>query len=201
MEGYLNERYEALKMLIPIPTKGNRASIVQDGIDYINDLRTFVSELKVLVEKKKCGGRHKNINEVGSRNPSYDISEIDHRFFKMRLYNDDETMEKKPERDETSNNSLRKSKVTEVHVRIVDDEVTIKVMQKKKFNCLLFISKVLDELHLDLHHVAGGQIGEHYSFLLNTKLSEGSTTCASAIANRVSEVVDKHCMDALPIKN
>ncbi|CAH2059950.1 unnamed protein product [Thlaspi arvense] len=45
------------------------------------------------------------------------------------------------------------------------------------------------------------KIGEHYSFLLNTKLNEGSTIYASAIANRVIEVVDKHYMAALPINN
>lgn len=77
-----------------------------------------------------------------------------------------------------NNNTLRcswlkrKSKVTEVDVRIIDDEVTIKLVQKKKINCLLFTTKVLDQLQLDLHHVAGGQIGEHYSFLFNTKVMQ-----------------------------
>lgn len=120
-----------------------------------------------MVERKRCGGRVKNINEVDNKNSDDD---------------DDENMEKKPESDVidqcSSNNSLRcswlqrKSKVTEVDVRIVDDEVTIKVVQKKKINCLLFVSKVLDQLHLDLHHVSGGQIGEHCSFLFNTKVSD-----------------------------
>lgn len=64
----------------------------------------------------------------------------------------------------------RKSKNTEVDVRIIDDEVTIKLVQQKKINCLLFVSKVLDELQLDLHHVAGGLIGDFYSYLFNTKV-------------------------------
>ncbi|KAG7573200.1 Myc-type basic helix-loop-helix (bHLH) domain [Arabidopsis suecica] len=203
---HLNERYEALKLLIPNPSKGDRASILQDGIDYINELRRRVSELKYLVERKRCGGRHKNneldnnINNNNSNDHDNDEDNID-----------DENMEKKPESDVidqcSSNNSLRcswlqrKSKVTEVDVRIVDDEVTIKVVQKKKINCLLLVSKVFDQLQLDLYHVAGGQIGEHYSFLFNTKIYEGSTIYASAIANRVIEVVDKHYMAALPINN
>ena len=130
-----------------------------------------VSELKYLVERKKCGGRHNNNN---NNNNSDDCINED--------TNDDENIVKKLESDVLdqcpSNNSLRcswlqrKSKVTEVDVRVVDDEVTIKVFQKKKINCLLVVSKVLDQLHLDLHHVAGGQIGEHYSFLLNTKVSD-----------------------------
>lgn len=135
-----------------------------------------MSELKYLVERKRCGGRHKNNNEVDNNNNT----NLDDR----NIVNDDdgENMEKKTESDVidqcSSNNSLRcswlqrKSKVTEVDVRIVDDEVTIKVVQKKKINCLLVVTKVLDQLHLDLHHVSGGQIGEHYSFLLNTKVSD-----------------------------
>ncbi|VYS54077.1 unnamed protein product [Arabidopsis thaliana] len=202
---HLNERYEALKLLIPSPSKGDRASILQDGIDYINELRRRVSELKYLVERKRCGGRHKN-NEVDDNNNNKNLD--DHG---NEDDDDDENMEKKPESDVidqcSSNNSLRcswlqrKSKVTEVDVRIVDDEVTIKVVQKKKINCLLLVSKVLDQLQLDLHHVAGGQIGEHYSFLFNTKIYEGSTIYASAIANRVIEVVDKHYMASLPNSN
>ncbi|RID66768.1 hypothetical protein BRARA_D01884 [Brassica rapa] len=202
---HLNERYEALKLLIPNPSKGDRASILQDGIDYINELRRRVSELKYLVERKRCGGRHKDNNEVDNSN--------NNNLDDLNIVNDDddENMDKKTESDVidqcSSNNSLRcswlqrKSKVTEVDVRIVDDEVTIKVVQKRKINCLLVVTKVLDHLHLDLHHVSGGQIGEHYSFLLNTKINEGSTIYASAIANKVIEVVDQHYMAALPINN
>ena len=64
----------------------------------------------------------------------------------------------------------RKSKDTEVDVRIIDDEVTIKLAQRKKINCLLIVSKVLDELQLDIHHVAGGLVGDNYSFLFNSKV-------------------------------
>ncbi|VYS54078.1 unnamed protein product [Arabidopsis thaliana] len=49
-----NDRFFDLKNLIPNPTKGGEASIVQDGIVYINELRRLVSELKYLVEKCKA---------------------------------------------------------------------------------------------------------------------------------------------------
>ncbi|CAA7046059.1 unnamed protein product [Microthlaspi erraticum] len=162
------ERYHELRMLIPVPSKGvDRATVLQDGIDYINELRRRTSELKHLVERKKSGVRHKNNNEDVTR-------KIRHPFVKMTLdSNDDENMEKKPGSDVTIKNSLRKSKGTEVYVSIVDDVVTIKVVQKKKINCLLFVSKVLDQLHLDLCHVTGGKFGEHYRFLLKTKVSDG----------------------------
>ncbi|CAN8247590.1 unnamed protein product [Cochlearia groenlandica] len=208
---HLNERYEALKLLIPSPSKGDRASILQDGIDYINELRRRVSELKYLVEREKCGERQKN-NEVDKNKNNKNLDDCNNEIVVDDDDDDDvEKIEKKTESDVidqcSSNNSLRcswlqrKSKVTEVDVRIVDDEVTIKFVHRNKINCLLLVSKVVDQLKLDLHHVAGGQIGEHYSFLLSTKIYEGSSIYASAIANRVIEVVDKHYMAALPINN
>lgn len=64
----------------------------------------------------------------------------------------------------------RKSKNAEVDVRIIDDEVTIKLVQRKRINCLLLVSKLLDELQLDLQHAAGGHTGDFYSYLFNTKV-------------------------------
>ncbi|VVA20604.1 PREDICTED: mRNAion factor [Prunus dulcis] len=40
----------------------------------------------------------------------------------------------------------RKYKDTEVVIRIIDDEVSIKLVQTKKINSLLYVSKLLDEL-------------------------------------------------------
>jgi len=130
----------------------------------------------MLVEKKRCGRfRSKKRARVGEGGGGEDQEE------------EEDTVNYKPQSEvdqscfnKNNNNSLRcswlkrKSKVTEVDVRIIDDEVTIKLVQKKKINCLLFTTKVLDQLQLDLHHVAGGQIGEHYSFLFNTKVMKMS---------------------------
>ena len=67
-----------------------------------------------------------------------------------------------------------KNSNTEVDVRIMEDEVIVKFVQHKQMlkgvNCLLLVSKALDELQLDLQHVAGGLIGDHYSYLLNSKV-------------------------------
>lgn len=87
----------------------------------------------------------------------------------------------KPEPEEDFNGSTaiqlrsswiqRKWKDSEVDVRIVDDDVTIKLVQRKKINCLLSVSRTLDELQLDLRHVAGGEVGDYYSYLFNTKVN------------------------------
>ncbi|EEF28027.1 transcription factor bHLH91 [Ricinus communis] len=183
---HLNDKYKALQNLVPNPTKADRTSVVGDAIDYIKELLRTVNELKLLVEKKRCARERskRQKTEEDSIGNGHDSSCIT-----KPLGDPDQSF---------NNGSLRsswierKSKDTEVDVRIIDDEVTIKLVQRKKINCLLFVSKVLDELQLDLHHVAGGHIGDYYSFLFNTKIFEGSSVYASAIANKLIEVVDRH---------
>ncbi|CAH2038779.1 unnamed protein product [Thlaspi arvense] len=193
---HFKDRFGDLKNLIPNPTKNDRASIVGEAIDYIKELLRTIEEFKMLVEKKrivKHRNKRRRIEEEGD-----DV--VDESYRAQSEVVEQCLINKK-------NNSLRcswlkrKSKYTEVDVRIVDDEVTIKIVQKKKINCLLFVSKVIDQLQLDLHHVAGAQIGEHHSFLFNTKICEGSSVYASAIADRVMEVLEKHYMEALSTNN
>ncbi|XP_006307566.2 transcription factor bHLH89 [Capsella rubella] len=186
---HFKDRFGDLKSLIPNPTKHDRASIVGEAIDYIKELLRTIDEFKLLVEKKRIKQRNREGDDV-----------VDENFKAQSEVVEQCLINKK-------NNALRcswlkrKSKFTEVDVRIIDDEVTIKIVQKKKINCLLFVSKVIDQLQLDLHHVAGAQIGEHHSFLFNTKICEGSSVYASAIADRVMEVLEKQYMEALSMSN
>lgn len=65
---------------------------------------------------------------------------------------------------------LRKSKGTIVDVRIVDDEVNIKLTtQRRKIHCLLLVTTILHEHQLKLLQAAGGNIGDYYIFMFNTK--------------------------------
>ncbi|GAA0154093.1 basic helix-loop-helix transcription factor [Lithospermum erythrorhizon] len=182
---HINDRYSTLRSLIPKPTKIDRASVVEDAIGYINELKMTVNELKILVEKKRCG------RERMKRQKTEDGAEVI-------------TVVKTEDIDGQNSSALRsswvqrRSKNTEVDVRIIDDEVTVKLVQQKRVNCLIFVSKVLDELQLDLHHVAGGLIGDYYSFLFNSKIYEGSSVYAHAIANKLIDAMDKQCATIQP---
>lgn len=139
--------------------------MVGDAIEYIKELQRSVNELKLLVEKKRCG------RERSKRHKTEEVAAGD-----VIESSDMKPLGDHPDQSYGYNGSLRsswlqrKSKDAEVDVRLIDDEVTIKIIQRKKINCLLLVSKILDELQLDLHHVAGGNIGDYYSFLFNTKV-------------------------------
>lgn len=138
-----------------------------DAIDYINELKRTVGELKILVEKKRCS--RERIKRQKAENGSVLKTENDH-------------LDQPYHGSELRSSWLhRKSRNTEVDVRIIDDEVTVKLVQQKRINCLLFVSKALDELQLDLHHVAGGLIGDYYSFLINSKVQKQSFNAVNLV--------------------
>ena len=148
--------------------KSDRVSVVGDAINYIRELKRTVEELKLLVEKK----RHDKQRVMMRRRHEVEADEGDF----SNLQEPDQYSE-----NLRSSWIRRKSKDTEVDVRIVDNEVTIKLVQRKKIDCLVHVSHLLDQLNLDLQHVAGGHIGDFCSYLFNTKvgvyMQKNATSC------------------------
>lgn len=121
-----------------------------------------MKELKILVEQKWHGTNRRKIIKLDEEATA-----------------DGESSSMRPMRDEQDNQLngairsswvQRRSKECHVDVRIVENEVNIKLTEKKKANSLLHAAKVIDEFHLELIHVVGGTIGDHHIFMFNTKV-------------------------------
>ncbi|KAF3340494.1 transcription factor TIP2-like protein [Carex littledalei] len=196
----LGEKYELLKALIPNRTKDDRATIVSDAIDYINELCRTVNELKLLVEKKRiqCStsfNKDTGAGDMESSNVNVNVMPTNSLLapdgFKGNGGEQDQGLAKGSRL--RCSWLQRRSKEASVDVRIIEDEVNIKITKKKKaIGCLLPVSRALDELRLQLLNLSGGIIGECHVYMFNTQIMEGSSVYASAVANKLVEVVDMY---------
>ena len=158
------------RIVCSVYVKFDRASIVGDAIEYIKELLITVSELNLLLERKRWGRERKCKRRRVAVDEDNNDEAVDGESSITAVTPSGDPANRSFSGTLRSSCLQRKSKATEVDVRIVNDEVVIKLMQRKKINCLLHVTRLLDELQLDLQHVSGGQIGEHYSFLLNSKV-------------------------------
>ncbi|GJN21948.1 hypothetical protein PR202_gb09472 [Eleusine coracana subsp. coracana] len=167
------------------PFQSDRASIVGDAIEYINELNRTVKDLKILVEKNRNSTDRRKMLKLDDE-----------------AADDGDSSSMQPVRDDQNNQMdgairsswvQRRSKDCEVDVRMVDDEINIKFTEKKRANSLLCAAKIFEELHLELIHVVGGIIGDHHIFMFNAKIPKGSSLYACAVAKKLIEAVEmKH---------
>ncbi|KAG0448513.1 hypothetical protein HPP92_027791 [Vanilla planifolia] len=164
----------------------DRATIVSDTIEYIKELLRTVDELKVRVGKKRC----KKLRSTKLEREDEAHGDIESSTIKSMIDDGNHGM----------NGSVRSSwiqrraKGTFVDVRIVEDEAYIRLTQRRKLGCVLNVSKVLDELQLELLHLSGGNIGDCHVFMISAKVKynvdEGAHVYASSVAKRFIQVMD-----------
>ncbi|MCO5548982.1 hypothetical protein L7F22_002447 [Adiantum nelumboides] len=222
---YLNEKYQTLRGLVPNPTKADRASIVQDAIEYVKELKRTVQELQQVVTQQRSHKKRKLLSEESCCMAQAGGGGGGGAGSSIGLAADLEGTSALGRAGEGSCGGLLRSSLlqrssqngTHVDVRIVEEEVNIKVtLKKRSLSCthphnsyhqepprvnplLLDIALALHELHLDLLAANGATIGDHHIFMLNTKIMEGSSTYANQVATKLIETLDRQvCKNSLP---
>uniref|UniRef100_A0A453PBY1 Uncharacterized protein n=1 Tax=Aegilops tauschii subsp. strangulata TaxID=200361 RepID=A0A453PBY1_AEGTS len=62
-------------------------------------------------------------------------------------------------------------------------------IQRRSKECHVDV-RIVDEFRLELIHVVGGVIGDQRIFMFNTKISEGSSVYASALASKLLRAME-----------
>ncbi|KAK8960993.1 Transcription factor bHLH89 [Platanthera guangdongensis] len=160
----LGMKFELLKSLIPNPTKPDRATIISDTINYIKELSRTLNELKLRAGKKEGQKYFRTIKieegEVHRDMESPSIKSI---------------VDEESDHGQIHGNTNKCSWIqrrfpsTFVDVRTIEDEVYIKLQQIKRMDCPLIVSRVLDELQLEMIHFSGGSVGNCTIFMISSK--------------------------------
>ncbi|RCV23746.1 hypothetical protein SEVIR_5G029100v4 [Setaria viridis] len=186
----LTEKYNALMLLIPNRTKDDRATVISDAIEYIQELGRTVEELTLLVEKKRR--RMELQGDVVDAAPAVAVAAAaagEAESSEGEVAPPPPAVQRQPIR---STYIQRRSKDTSVDVRIVEEDVNIKLTKRRRDGCLAAASRALDDLRLELVHLSGGKIGDCHIYMFNTKIHPSSPVFASAVASRLMEVVDDY---------
>ncbi|KAG8051990.1 hypothetical protein GUJ93_ZPchr0001g33215 [Zizania palustris] len=161
----LTAKFNALMLLIPNRTKEDRATVISDAIEYIQELGRTVEELTLLVEKKRR--RRELQGDVVDAAPSAVLPAMEVESSEGEVA----AAAVVPRQPIRSTFIKRRSKETSVDVRIVEDEVNIKLTKRRRDGCLAAASRALDDLRLDLIHLSGGKIGDCHIYMFNTKVT------------------------------
>lgn len=147
--------------------------MISDAIEYIQELGRTVEELTLLVEKKRR--RREMQGDVVDAAASSVVAGMD----QAAESSEGEVMAAAmgavapPPRQAPIRSTYiqRRSKETFVDVRIVEDDVNIKLTKRRRDGCLAAASRALDDLRLDLVHLSGGKIGDCHIYMFNTKVT------------------------------
>jgi len=149
---------------------------VADAIEYVKELKREVQDSQLMLQEKRraAGGQkrsHRSMDMAdGALGLPGDMTAVDSASTYIQKGNEGYAMDGSHLRSSWLQRTSQTG--TQVDIRIVHDEVTIKLTQRRRKNCLLDVFGVLQELHLDLLQASGASIGEHDVFLFNTKVSK-----------------------------
>lgn len=148
--------------------------MISDAIEYIQELGRTVEELTLLVEKKRR--RMELQGDVVDAAPAVAVAAAaagEAESSEGEVAPPPPAVQRQPIR---STYIQRRSKDTSVDVRIVEEDVNIKLTKRRRDGCLAAASRALDDLRLELVHLSGGKIGDCHIYMFNTKVNHRSVS-------------------------
>ena len=140
--------------------------MISDAIEYMQELGRTVEELTLLVGKKRR--RMELQGDVVDAAPAVAVPAAGEAESSEGEVAPPPAAQRQPIR---STYIQRRSKDTSVDVRIVEEDVNIKLTKRRRDGCLAAASRALDDLRLDLVHLSGGKIGDCHIYMFNTKVN------------------------------
>lgn len=133
----LNHRFYALRAVVPNVSRMDKASLLSDAVDYINELKSKIEELEshIIIHNNKENDNNKRVKlEMADHTTSTTTSTV----------------------EQTTSSSSASSTTTEVEVevKVIGPEAMVRVQTEKTNHPGARLMSVLRELELGVHHAS-----------------------------------------------
>ncbi|KAL2643198.1 hypothetical protein R1flu_010785 [Riccia fluitans] len=190
---HINEKYHTLRSLVPNPTKPDRASIVLDAINRIQELKNELDTLtaeKMEREKRKQTRKMATTMKRTRLDGLVDGTDQQENIADQLLYHDHDTAGTSRELRALS---IKKTSEhgTEVRIRIINDQVEVNVKQKHKPQFLLRVIELIEaNLKLRVLESNGGRIQNYNVYRFTMMMTRESRAVIHFMATTLIETLD-----------
>ncbi|KAF8380233.1 hypothetical protein HHK36_027715 [Tetracentron sinense] len=186
----LNEKFLVLRSLVPIISKVDKASILNDTIAYLKELETRVEELESCRELSEFEARERRDQDIVERtSDNYGNSDTangkKHLINKRKACDIDEMI---PELNWVAPKGGLPADVT---VSLMDKEVLIEMRCPWRECLLLEIMDAINNLHLDAHSVQSSTADGILALTLKSKFRRAAVGSTGVIKQALQRVVSK----------
>ncbi|XP_044477014.1 transcription factor EGL1-like isoform X2 [Mangifera indica] len=188
----LNERFIILKSIVPSFQKSDKISILDDTIEYLQELERKVEELESRREAPELEARTnvKSQHSAERTSDNYGNNNISNR--KKLQVNKRKACDIDEMEPEMEYSAIKDSSTDDITVSINDKNVLIEIKCPWREGVLLEILDALSSLHLDSHSVKSSTIEGTLSLTIQSKY-KGSTVASMGMIKRSLQRVAWKC--------
>ncbi|GAB2296848.1 endoglucanase 3 [Dionaea muscipula] len=182
---HVNERFSSLESLIPLTSKADEVSILDDTIVYLKELERRVEELE------SC----QDVSEHAKRKPDQDMVERTSDYYHQHNSKAGGSKRKASDLDEgmqeTSHVSFTDASCENISITMIDKDILIEIKCPWRHYLLLEIIDMLSNLHLDSYSVQSSNIDGILFLTMKSKLRGLIGISAGMIRQALQRVLQK----------